>query len=228
MNLHRAADDEDHFDIGFEQIKLKSGLELEIQDGATGRLLDCKALFVLSHARKSVLIAFRPEGSAKVTLEVGKRYRVSGFSGKFDFAFSAKALKVDLEQSTVLLAAPAAVTIRFVRKHKRADLTLPAWVLQSGNERPIQVTIRNLSLGGAAFSSVKPLGASGDSITLRFGIVFENKKEDLRLAAVIRRVAESKDSLIVATGVEFVGASLLDKLLLHYYIATQESEFDLV
>lgn len=227
MNRHRGDDDEDHFDIGFEQFRLKPGLELEVHDEATGRLLDCRVQFVLSHAGKGVLIAFQADDPAKLPLEAGKRYRVSGFSGKFDFAFSSDALKVDYAQSTVLLAAPASVAIRFVRKHRRASLALAARVVQRGKS-PVQVTVRNLSLGGAAISSVTPLGNRGDSVTLCLEITFDNKKEDLCLVSVIRRISESGDSHMRETGVEFVNASRLDKLLLHYYITTLTDEFYLV
>ena len=221
-------DDEDHFDIGFEQFKLKPGLELELHDGSSGRLLDHRAHFVAAHPGQAVLIAIQVNDPAKVALEVGKRYRISGFNGRFDFSFSCEAQKVDRAQRTVLLTAPATVSIRFVRKHRRADLALPAVVLCSGNSSPVQVTVKNLSLGGAALASTGPLGAKGDSVTLCLQITFDNHKEDLNLVSVIRRASESHDSPMLNTGVEFVNASRVDKLLLHYYISTLSTEFDLV
>lgn len=228
MKRQYVDDDGNHFDIGFEQFKLKPGLELEMHDATTGRLLQCRVQFVLCHAGKDVLIAFQADDPAKLPLEAGKRYRVSGFSGKFDFAFSSDALKVDYAQSTVMLAAPASVAIRFVRRHRRASLTLQASVVQRGQRTPVQVTVRNLSMGGAALASVNPLGARGESVTLRLEVTFDNKKEDLCLVSVIRRLSESGESLMLETGVEFVNTSRHDKLLLHYYITTLASEFDLL
>jgi hypothetical protein len=221
-------DDEDHFDIGFEQFKLKPGLELEVQDESSNRLLGHKAHFVMAHAGKDVLISIQENDPAKMTMEAGKRYTISGFSGSFDFSFSAAALKVDREQLTVLLAAPVSVSIRFVRKHRRADLALPASVLLPGQSSPVRVTIKNLSLGGASLASIKPLGAKDSSVTLRLQITFDNKKEELNLASVIRRISESDESLMLNTGLEFVNASRNDKLLLHYYISTSSSNIDLI
>ncbi len=221
-------DDEDHFDIGFEQFKLRPGLELEVHDGSSGRLLDLKAHFVMAHAGRDVLIAMQINDPARMTMKAGERYRISGFNGKFDFSFTSEALKVDREQFTVLLAAPITVSIRFVRKHRRADLALPAGVILPGKSSPVHVTIKNLSLGGAAIASVKPLGAKGDSVTLVLQVTFENKKEDLNLVSAIRRISESNESLMLNTGVEFVNASRNDKLLLHYYISTLSNEIDLI
>jgi len=220
--------EEDHFDIGFEQFKLKPGLELEVHDGSSGRLLDHQAHFVSAHAGKDVLIAIREDDPAKVAMEAGKSYRISGFNGKFDFSFSSVALKVDRTQFTALLAAPTTVSIRFVRKERRADLALAASVICRGNSSPVQVTVKNLSLSGASIASSKPLGAKGESVTLCVQITFDNKKEELALVSVLRRISESNESLMLNTGVEFVNASRNDKLLLHYYISTLSREFDLI
>ena len=221
-------DDEDHFDIGFEQFRLKPGLELEVRGQPSGRLLDHKAHFVRAHAGKDVLIAIQAKDPAAIAIEAGQPYQISGFNGRFDFSFAAEALKVDRAQLTVLLAAPASVSIRFVRKHRRADLALPASILFPGNSTPLQVTVKNLSLGGAAIASVKPLGGKGDTVTLRLRITFDNQKEELNLVSVIRRISESNESLMLTTGVEFVDASRNDKLLLHYHISTLADEFNLV
>ena len=221
-------DDEDHFDVGFEQFKLRPGLELDVHDGSSGRLLDHKAQFVAAHVGKDVLIAIQVDDPSRMAMKAGERYQIIGFNGRYDFSFSAEALKVDREQFTVLLAAPTSVSIRFVRKYRRADLALSASVLLPGKTSPVQVTVKNLSLGGAALASINPLGAKGDSITLRLQITFDNKKEDLNLVAAIRRISESNESLMLNTGVEFVKANRDNKLLLHYYISTLSDEFDLV
>lgn len=221
-------EEEDHFDIGFEQFRLKSGLELEVYDATSGRLLGHRAHFVSSHVGKDVLIAIQEDDPAKLAMEVGKSYRLSGFNGKFDFSFTANVLKVDRSQFTVQLAAPVSVSIRFVRKEKRAELALAANVLLPKQSSTVQVTVKNLSLSGASIASAKPLGAKGETITLRFPITFDNQTEDLNLVSVIRRISESNESLMLNTGVEFAKASRHDKLLLHYYISTLSREFDLI
>ncbi len=218
--------DDDHFEVGFEQLRLGSGLELAVRDAAD-TMLDHKAQFVMSFPGKGVLISLRVHDPAKIAMQPGEVYHVSGFSGRFEFGFAAEAIKVDRTLFTVMLAVPAKVSLKLVRKHQRTGLVMPGNVLLAGEKNPVPVTIKNLSLGGASLDSVKPLGAKGDSLTLLLEVTFEDKKENLDLAAVIRRAAESDESLMYSNGVEFVNASRADKLLLHYYITTAVNDLGL-
>jgi len=220
-------DDEDHFDIGFEQFKLRPGLELDVHDSA-GKLLEHPAQFVMAYPGRGVLVSIQVTDPDKIAMYVAEHYRISGFNGRFDFSFTSEALKVDRAQFTVLLAAPATVSIRFVRRHQRKGLALPAAVSLAGKDKPILVTVKDLSPGGAAIDSVTPLGVKGDTVNLLLQVPFEGKKESLNLVSVIRRVSESDESLMFKTGVEFVGASRNDKLLLYYYIGALEKEYNLV
>ncbi len=219
--------DEDHFDIGFEQFRLRPGLELEVHDAA-GAPLAHRAQFVSAIPGEGVLISIAASDAAKIAMQPGERYRLSGFNGRFDFSFSVPALKVDRTQFTALLALPTTIAISFVRKHQRAALALPATVTFAGKRGPVPVTVRNLSLGGASLDSVELLGAKGAAVTLQLHITFDNKKEALNLVSVIRRVSESSESLMFNSGLEFVHASREDKLLLHYYTSTLATEYNLV
>ena len=175
-----------------------------------------------------MLVSIAVRDPAKIAMQAGERYRLSGFNGRFDFSFSVPVLRVDRAHFTVLLAPPATVAISFVRQHQRAALALPATVTFSGKREAVPVTVRNLSLGGASMDSVELLGAKGAAVTLQLQITFDNKKEILNLVSVIRRVSESSESLMFNSGVEFVHASREDKLLLHYYTTTLATEYNLV
>ncbi len=226
--MHPFIDDYvDHFEVGFEQFRLRPGLELEVHD-ESGRPLEHHAQFVMAYPGKGVLVSLRVNDPDRIAMQPGVRYQLSGFNGKFDFSFTAEAQKVDRAQFTALLAAPATVTIRFVRRHHRTALALPAAVSTRSAAGASPVTIRNLSMGGAGVSSVQPLGATGDSVTLRLQITFENQKEGLDLAAVIRRSGPSHESIMFDTGLEFVNASRVDKLLLHYYLTTLANEYHVI
>lgn len=216
----------DHFDIGFDQFKLRPGLELEVHDEA-GKLLEHRVQFVMSHAGKGLLVSIRANDPDRVAMRAGQRYQISGFNGRFDFAFTAEAQKVDLAQFTALLAEPAQVTIRFVRRHERLPLVLAATVAGNGGSATA-VTIRNLSLGGAAVSSIQPLGGKGDSLTLQLQIPFDGKKHTLKLLSIIRRSGHSDASLMFDIGLEFANPTLTDKLLLHYYLSTTANEFNVI
>jgi len=217
----------DHLEIGFEQFKLKPGLELELHDEA-GKPLPHKGQFVMALPGKGVLVALQVSDPAQIALRPGAPCRVSGFNGKFDFAFNTEALKVDGSQFTAMLAAPASVTINFVRKHARTDLSIPAAVSSPRGGAGSAVTVRNLSVGGAAVSSVQPLGAKGEPVVLQLQVMFESRKELLRLAAIVRRSGAAKDSLMYDTGLEFVNPSRTDRLLLHYYLNTLTNEYAVI
>ncbi len=216
----------DHFEVGFEQFRLRPGLEMEVHDEA-GKLLAQRAQFVMSHPVKGVLVSIRANDPERIAMQPGARYRLSGFNGRFDFSFQAEAQKVDRSQFTALLTPPATVNIHFVRKHERMPLALPATAAQ-GRAGRAPVTVRNLSMGGAAVSSVQPLGQKGDSVALELQVHFENQDHVLKLPAVIRRTGVSDESLMFDAGLEFVNTSLTDKLLLHYYITTLMTEYSLV
>ncbi len=217
----------DHFEVGFEQFRLRPGLELEVHD-ESGKPLEHHAQFVMAYPGKGVLVSLRVNDPGRIGLQPGVRYQLSGFNGKFDFSFTSEAQKVDRAQFTALLAAPATVTIRFVRRHHRAALALPAAVFSRGAAGSNPVTIRNLSMGGAGVSSVQPLGAVGDAVTLRLRVTFEGQQEDLDLPAIIRRSGASHESLMFDTGLEFAAASRSDKLLLHYYLAALANEYHVI
>jgi c-di-GMP-binding flagellar brake protein YcgR len=217
----------DHFEIGFEQFKLKPGLDLELHDAA-GKLLPHKAQFVMALPGKGVLVSLQVSDPAQIALQPGAHYQISGFNGKFDFAFRTEALKVDRSQFTAMLAAPASVTINFVRKHARTDLRIPAVVSSPRGGPGRSVTVRNLSVGGAAVSSVQPLGARGEPVMLQLEVMFENRKELLKLPAVVRRSGTATESLMYDTGLEFVNPSRTDKLLLYYYLSTLANEYAVI
>lgn len=217
----------DHFEIGFEQFRLRPGLELGVRDGS-GRALAHKAQFVMAYPGKGVLISLRTADPAAIAIQAGQRYEISGFNGRFDFSFTAEAQKVDPAQFTALLGAPATVTIHFVRKHHRTDLAVPATAVRAKGKGPVAITLRNLSMGGAAITSVDPLGAKGDPVSLSLRVTFDGVTDNLTLPCIIRRNAESRDTLLRDTGLEFVNVSRAEKLLLHYYITTLESDYSVI
>ncbi|HKB60040.1 MAG TPA: PilZ domain-containing protein [Gallionellaceae bacterium] len=220
-------DQPDHFRVDFEQFKLRPGVELDVHDDS-GRQLEHRAQFVMAYPGKGVLVSIRANDPSRIAMRTGARYQLSGFNGRYDFSFTAEAEKVDAAQFTALFARPAEVTIRFTRKHERIPLALPATVASDAMGNSTPVTIRNLSLGGAAISSIQPLGRPGESLTLQMHVTFDGQKHPLKLFSVIRRSGHSDASLMFDTGLEFAHPTLTDKLLLHYYLSTVASDFNVI
>jgi hypothetical protein len=226
--MNQVTDDSaDHFDVGFEQFKLKPGLSLEVHDDA-GELLEHRAQFVMAFPGKGVLVSICANDPARIAMRTGGRYQLSGFNGRYDFAFTAEARKVDPSQFTALLAEPEQVSIRFARKHERLPLAVPATVAGDASGSSTPVTLRNLSLGGAAISSIQPLAGKGDSLTLQLKITFDGNPYTLKLLSIVRRTGLSDASLMFDTGLEFANPSLTEKLMLHYYISTMANDFNVI
>lgn len=217
----------DQFRVDFEQFKLRPGVELDVHDD-TGQQLEHRAQFVMAYPGKGVLVSIRATDPDKIAMRTGARYQLSGFNGRYDFSFTAEAEKVDAGQFTALFARPAEVTIRFARKYERIPLALPATVASDAMGDSTPVTVRNLSLGGAAVSSIHPLGRPGESLTLQMQVSFDGDNHYLKLFSIIRRSGHSDASLMFDTGLEFSHPTLTDKLLLHYYLTTVSNDYNVI
>lgn len=204
--------------VSLQQLRIKPGLELTLLD-KSGRILNHKAQFVAA-LENGVLLTFPMDAPEQIELRAGESYHISGFTGKFNFTFTSKAIKVDHRQFNALVSHPASAAAHFVRKNLRAELMLPATILSAGSKNPAPVVVNNLSIAGAGIDSSEPLGEIGDEVTLLLQVKFEKKKEDLKLASVIRHITETGDANKLRTGLDFMDPSQSDKLLLHYHINT--------
>lgn len=220
-------EDTAHHDIGFEQFLLQPGVELNLHN-ENGKPLPHKAQFVMAYPGTGVLVSLQTSDPRQVALLPNAACRVSGFNGSFDFSFTSRVRKVDPLQLTAMLEAPKTVRLHFVRKYPRTEMTLPAMVSLPRETESRPVTIRNLSVGGAAFTSDKPLGNKGEPLLLQLQVMFEQRKEPIRLSTIVRRCRVLGESPVYETAVEFANPSRMDKLLLHYFLGTQARRYALI
>ncbi len=204
--------------VSLQQLRIKPGLELTLLD-KSGRILSHKAQFVAAF-ENGVLLTFPMDDHEQIEMRTGESYHFSGFTGKFNFTFTSEAIRVDHRQFNALVSHPPLAAAHFVRKNLRAELMLPATILSAGGNHPVPVVISNLSIAGAGIDSSEPLGEIGDEVTLLLQVKFERKKEDLKLAAIVRHITETGGAHRSRTGLDFVDTSQNDKLLLHYHINT--------
>lgn len=197
------------------ELRLRPGMEIKLLD-SKGNMLAHKAQFIAIFSGKSILISMLVDDSRKVSLHAGDTYLIKGFTGKYDFSFSASVLQVDGAQFNARLSYPQTVTVKFVRSHLRVKLDLSINAPLPEQNTPSTITVTDLSIGGAGIASTTPLGSIGKRIHLTLPVEFEKKKMDLNLDSEIRHITETESGL--KTGVEFVDVSQHDKLLLHYLV----------
>lgn len=201
--------------VNINELRLRPGTELKLLD-SKGNMLTHKAQFIAVFGGKSILISMMVDNTRKIALREGDTYQVKGFTGKYDFAFSAKVLQVDGAQFNARLTCPDTVTVKFVRSHLRVQLNLSINATLPEQSEPSTITVADLSVGGAGIESASPLGSIGKRIHLTLPVEFERKQMGLRLTSEIRHVTQTEQCM--KTGVEFVDISEHDKLLLHYLV----------
>lgn len=208
----------DYVDMSLRQLRLRSGVALQTQ----GNALDApkeEAYFLAAIDGKGVMISH--EG--RTTLSVGSEHRINGFTGQYDFQFTASVVQTfGAPVPYAMLTYPATVKARRVRQAARMKVSLPALVRGPGNAHPAPATILDLSLHGAMFHASAEVGGTGDAITIDIEFLFETEKARLTLDSSIRHCHRA-DSGGQHIGVSFRDVSTDDKLLLHYlaHSATQ-------
>lgn len=206
-----------YVEVGIQELRMRPGTELKILDN-NGRLLNHKSQFVAVFSGKSMLISLLVDNPRKIDVNVGESYNINVFNGKYEFSFTANALQVNEAQFNALLSCPDTVTVKFVRKHLRAKLSLPATI--SSSETNTAVIITDLSGSGAGINSAQAIGNIGDRANLALQIEVEKRKINLNLISVIKHVTESETGSGLLTGVEFESVNENDKLALYYYVST--------
>lgn len=210
----------EYVEMGLRQLKVRSGVALQTQCHLPDSPKE-EALFLAAIDGKGVMVSHPGE----ITLTVGSDYHVRGFTGQYDFHFTAPVLQVfDTPFAYAMLAYPKTVKARKVRQAARMKVSLPASVRVAGAASSTPGIILDLSLFGAMFQTPTALGTSGDLVQIDIEFAFENKPARLSLASTIRH-SHQADTGGHYVGVAFKDVATNDKLLLHYlaYTATQQS-----
>ncbi len=209
----------DYIEMSLRQLRLRSGIALQTQCHQPDSPWEV-AQFLAAIDGKGVMVSH--DGRAALT--VGSDYHVRGFTGQYDFQFSAPVLQTfDAPFAYALLAYPAAVRARKVRQAARMKVSLQASVRVPGNGAAVPATIQDLSLFGAMLHSPIEVGGVGAPLQIDVEFMFEIEPARLSLASIVRH-SHRAESGGLHVGVSFRDVSTDDKLLLHYlaYSATHQ------
>jgi c-di-GMP-binding flagellar brake protein YcgR len=169
---------------------------------------------------KGVMVGPLGSEGAKTELEEGEVCVVRGFTGQYEYSFLTKVLQT-FEQpfAYALLAYPAQVDARLVRQSMRIKCSWPSTLLLPGADGALRnedVTLIDLSVGGAMVKAAGNLTAIGADVQLRLAVQVEQSAMDLNLNASVchNNRASYEDAYFV--GMAFKGLSAQDKLVLSY------------
>ena len=204
---------ETHIKIPLQDLRLRPGTEMTIVD-SKNKTLAHEAQFITVFPGRSVLVSLLVDDIKKIVLHENETYTFKGFTGIYDFAFTAKVLKVDGGQFNARLTCPDIVSIIIIRSNIRAKVSLAANAIKDNATTP--VAVQDLSAGGAGISAQNALGSVGDRIQVVLPVIFEKKSIQLSLDSEIRHIQETDGGLRI--GVEFIDLSDHNKLMLHYFV----------
>lgn len=213
-------------EVGLKTLRLRPGIALHIQRMRTGEPV-IGAKFIAAIEGKGVMLTPSGMDSHKTKIFVGEEYLVQGFTGQTDFCFTAPVLNVFTAPfSHALLAYPVTVKAKQVRKSMRMKTALSATISPRGQEKPIAVSIVDLSGDGAMISAPSFLGGVGSLFDLIFPIEFDAVNTRLNIVAKIRH-RTSADNEGGNIGLSFENLSWEHKLLLNYFVGriTEDNSF---
>lgn len=209
---------ESNFTVNFSALKLRAGTFVKLQSLKKG-VPDCEGEFVAAVHGKSILVAQPASAMGQKGLQAGDRYLVRGFNGTSEFTFTSEILQVqDVLFSYAHLAYPDAVEVRVVRDALRVKVSIPVVTMPDGALKPISGTLKNLSIEGAMVESMAPMGSESTAISIAFSTIFEERKVDLKIPAVIRNVHKHDAGGVFRSGLEFGDIAYHDKLVLYYLL----------
>ena len=206
--------------VSFPTLKLRSGTWLNLRSLGMG-VTNCEVEYVAAIHGKSIIVAHPASAMGQKGLQAGDRYLVRGFNGTSEFTFTSEVLQIqDKLFPCAHLAYPDAVEVRVVRDALRVKLSIPVVAMSDGAVKPISGTVKNLSIEGAMVESMVPIGSEGTAISIAFSTIFEERKVDLKIPAVIRNVHKHDAGGVFRSGLEFGDIAYHDKLVLYYLLFT--------
>ena len=216
---------EEILEVSLKTLRLRPGIFLKIQRMREGSRVN-EAQFIAAIEDKGVMLTPSGTDSLKTEIIIGEEYRIQGFTGQTDFSFVAPVLNVfKAPFAHALVAYPALVKAKNVRKSMRMKTAFPASISPFGQKKPIKVSIIDLSVSGAMISSPLPLGAVGSRLDFSFSILFDGVISEVDIATKLchSTLADNEGCMI---GLSFEDLSRDHKLILNYFVGkiTQENE----
>lgn len=205
--------------VTFEILRLHPGAMLQIQ--CLGSTANHSVRFIGVIRGKSILVTLPTVEGKGIWVLPGQIYIIRGFTGKHAFAFEAPAIMARTHPFPYIhFAYPSSINSRAVRKSLRVKISLPATAAPRSGDKPVPVTMLDLSTTGSMVDSLAPIGKIGDVAKLAFSVAFEGIAADLNIPAIIRSLQTSGVGESLRVGLEFENVSHNDNLILRCFVHT--------
>ena len=201
----------DYVDTKLASLRLRSGIALQTHPGGSAGAKE-EARYLAAVEGKGVMLTH--EGRS--TMVIGAEYVVSGFTGQYDFQFTAKVVQTfEAPFTYALLEYPSSVKARMVRRAARMRISLPAKVATLDESLIVDAMLADISVLGAMFRVPDSIGSVGEVVILCLQFPVDGQTASLRLPCSIC-YSNRADSGSLNVGVAFQGMSQNDKMLLYY------------
>lgn len=175
----------------------------------------------------SLIVTAPSRNGSRLTLLENEILVVRAFTRQSAFAFNCSILRVcKLPFDYLHLSFPRRIQGTVIRKSTRVragfDAELAA-AAPSGTSAT-RATIVNISSTGALVSAPEPLGAAGDTLTLRFRVHLHDVDSGLEVAAKILNVAQedgTEPECVYRHGIEFQNLKPNDRMIVTSFVYQQ-------
>jgi len=218
-----AANPEEISRLPLRDLGLKPGMAVQTRRLVEGAHKTESQFFGAIEGKGVMVGPMGPDGT-QTGLEAGEICVVRGFTGQYEYSFLTKVLQT-FEKPFVyaLLAYPAAVDARLVRKSMRIKAGWPASVSitqQDGSVQVQKVDLIDFSVQGAMVRASNSLAAIGANLQLTLSVKVEDEPQDLRLTASVCHNNRARYEDVYFVGMAFKALSQQDKLVLTYLTQT--------
>lgn len=209
--------------VSLKSLKLRPGMFLQSQRMEKNSP-SYEAQFLGLIQDKCLMVVPVGTFSIKTGMKAGETFVVRGFTGQFDFHFTATVIQAfdftfrEPAFAYAVLSFPELVDARKVRNSMRIKTSIPASATPHGTEASVPVTMVDLSVEGALVHSAEPLGTTGELVSLDFSM---GSDLDLAYLVTLARICHynqpaSDEGFL--TGLLFENLSAADRLTLKDFV----------
>jgi len=209
-------------ELGFQDMRLRVGDRAQLEPPAQTGVGRLQVSIVGWVASRCLIVTAPRTPSGRLDLRPGEIVLLRAFTGRRAFAFRCTVLKRSAPPFEYLhLSFPDKVQGLEVRNSPRVRVDLPGKAAPAGAQGEVALQVENLSATGALLVAPEPLGAIGETVSLKFEFTLHEIPVPLVLQCAIRSIRGGQDSAGAPChfhGVSFEGLANHDRLMLSAFV----------
>lgn len=210
--------------LPLRNLKLRPSMSVQVQKIRSPEVRQ-ELQFLAAVTNKGVMIGPHGAGTpdhpaaksaSGLGLTAGEDVLVRGFTGQYDFSFSARVIQLFNEPFVyALVTYPDEVQAQQVRMALRMQTAWPAQVLAGGNAA-LDASVLDLSVAGAMVKTLEALGGINARVKLTLSAKVNGSRADLVLPARVCYSQHVSSGDGYQAGLQFLEVNQSDWLALHY------------